>query len=133
MTGFRQGRDKCRLPEFAILSSLLLSLAGCGDGSGDPNTQVGTNPQLPAIQQYLFPPMHIARVVGWKKDETPTVAQGLKIRAMGTGLQHPRMPYVLPNGDVLVVESKSPGVQPVRRPKDLIMGWIEFARDLRQR
>jgi glucose/arabinose dehydrogenase len=32
---------------------------------------------------------------------------------------------VLPNGDVLVVESKSPDVQPITRPKDVIMGWIE--------
>src|SRR6202050_5618778 len=32
---------------------------------------------------------------------------------------------MLPNGDVLVVESKSPDVQPITRPKDVIMGWIE--------
>ena len=51
--------------------------------------------------------------------------QGLKIEALATDLQHPRSLYVLPNGDVLVVESKSPGVQPIARPKDLIMGWIE--------
>jgi glucose/arabinose dehydrogenase len=69
--------------------------------------------------------MHIARVVGWKKDETPTVAQGLKIQALASGLQHPRSLYVLPNGDVMVVESKSPNVQPVTRPKDLVMGWVE--------
>ena len=63
-----------------------------------------SNPALPDQDEYLLPPMHIARVVGWKKDETPTVAQGLKISAFATGLQHPRQPYVLPNGDVLVVE-----------------------------
>ena len=60
-----------------------------------------------------------------EKSETPDVVQGLKIEAYATGLQHPRSLYVLPNGDVLVVESKSPNVQPIRRPKDLVMGVIE--------
>ena len=69
--------------------------------------------------------MRLSKIVGWKEGEKPTVAQGLKIEALATGLQHPRSLYVLPNGDVLVVESKSPGVQPIARPKDLIMGWIE--------
>jgi len=69
--------------------------------------------------------MNIAHIVGWSKDETPTVAQGLKIQPLAKGLEHPRSVYVLPNGDVLVVESKSPGTQPIRRPKDLIMGWVE--------
>jgi glucose/arabinose dehydrogenase len=31
----------------------------------------------------------------------------------------------MPNGDILVVESKSPNVQPIRRPKDIVVGWIE--------
>ena len=35
-------------------------------------------------------------------------AQGLKIEPLATGLQHPRSLYTLPNGDVLVVESKAP-------------------------
>ena len=32
---------------------------------------------------------------------------------------------MLPNGDVLVVESKSPGIEPVRRRKDMVMHFIE--------
>ena len=110
-TGF--GR---RLGALSVLCASLMTLAGCEDGSGDPNTQLGANPKLPSIQQYLFPPMHLARVVGWKNGETPNVAPGLKIKALATGLQHPRSLYVLPNGDILVVESKSPGLQPVRLP-----------------
>jgi glucose/arabinose dehydrogenase len=31
----------------------------------------------------------------------------------------------LPNGDVLVVESISPGLDPVSRPKNIVMHWIE--------
>jgi glucose/arabinose dehydrogenase len=105
---------------------LLLALAACGDSNGgDPGNQVGQNPQLPDQNQYLFPPMHLAQPVGWKEGETPTVAAGLKIEALATGLQHPRSLYVLPNGDILVVESKAPPLDPIKRPKDLLMGLIE--------
>ena len=110
----------------ALLLLPLLGLASaCSDDDFDPQTQIGADPKLPEQQQYLFPPMHIASVVGWKKDETPAVAPGLKITAFATGLQHPRSVYVLPNGDVLAVESKGPGTEPARRPKDLVMGWIQ--------
>jgi glucose/arabinose dehydrogenase len=108
-----------------LICSSLLCLAGCDDGSGDPKVQIGANPKLPDIQQYLLPPMHIARIAGWKKDETPTVAQGLQIKAFVTGLQHPRSLYVLPNGDVLVVESKGPKGAGIKRPKEIVMGFIE--------
>jgi len=110
----------------ALLLLPLLGLASaCSDDDFDPQTQIGADPELPEQQQYLFPPMHIASVVGWKKDETPAVAPGLKITAFATGLQHPRSVYVLPNGDVLAVESKGPGTEAARRPKDLVMGWIQ--------
>jgi glucose/arabinose dehydrogenase len=115
-----------RVLALALLCAPLLCLAGCNDGSGDPNAQIGPNPKLPDIQQYLLPPMHIARVVGWKnKDETPSVAKGLAIHAFATGLQHPRQPYVLPNGDVLVVESKAPKADPIKRPKQIVMSYVE--------
>jgi glucose/arabinose dehydrogenase len=100
-----------------------LGLSGCDDLGGDPRAQIGPHPNLPEPTQYLLPPTHIARVVGWNRDETPAVAQGLQIHALATGLE--RLLYVLPNGDVLVVESKSAGTQPNKRPKDLIMGWFE--------
>jgi glucose/arabinose dehydrogenase len=106
-------------------SALLLAACGKGDESFDPQSQVGPNPNLPEPRQYLFPPMHLASIIGWKEGEKPTVAAGLKIEALATGLEHPRSLYFLPNGDILVVESKSPAVEPVHRPKDIIMGLIE--------
>jgi glucose/arabinose dehydrogenase len=119
-------RNYPRLLTLTLLSAPLLCLAGCNDGSGDPTAQIGPNPKLPDIQQYLLPPMHIARVVGWtNKDETPSVAKGLAIHAFATGLQHPRQPYVLPNGDVLVVESKAPPGAAIKRPKEIVMGYVE--------
>jgi glucose/arabinose dehydrogenase len=109
----------------ALALLCLVALAGCWDDGTDPKEQLGANPKLPEQKQYLFPPMHLASVVGWKSGETPTVPQGLQIKAMATGLAHPRSLYVLPNGDVLVVESQKPKGEPIKRPKDLVMGWIE--------
>jgi glucose/arabinose dehydrogenase len=106
-------------------SASILALAACNEDTFDTDSQIGSDPVLPEPQQYLFPPMHLASVVGWKNGETPTVAPGLKIEALATGLQHPRSLYVLPNGDVLVVESKSPGTEAIKRPKDIVTGWIE--------
>jgi glucose/arabinose dehydrogenase len=109
----------------ALAGATALTLAACSDESFDPASQVGPNPNLPPIQQYLFPPMHLAPVVGWKAGEKPAVPDGLKVEALATGLQHPRSLYVLPNGDVLVIQSKQPWPDPIHRPKDLVMGWIE--------
>lgn len=111
----------------AALLAPALVIAGCTDGgaSFDRDSQVGPDPVLPAPNQYLVPPMHVAKAVGWKQGELPTVPAGLQIRAIATGLKHPRQPYVLPNGDILVVESNGPGLEPIERPKDVIMGLVQ--------
>ncbi len=106
-----------------VASALTLAVAGCGNKPADPSTQYGANPQLPAPQQFLLPPMHIAPVAAWG-EEKPTVPPGFSVTALATGLSHPRSLYVLPNGDVLVVESSGPKA-PISRPKDLIMGWVQ--------
>ena len=109
-----------------ILAAAAVSLAACDDDEKtDPNSQIGANPTLPEIHQYLFPPMHTAKIAVWKDGEAPTVPEGFKIEALASGLQHPRSLYVLPNGDILVSESKAPVSQPIKRPKDLVMGWVE--------
>jgi len=107
------------------LSGAALTLAAAGAENFDIKTQIGPNPVLPAPQEYLFPPMRLAPVIGWKTGETPKVPNGLRIAALATGLEHPRSVYTLPNGDILVVESVSPDIEPVRRPKNIIMNWIE--------
>jgi glucose/arabinose dehydrogenase len=114
-----------RMSAVMLLSATALSLAACSDDAADPSTQIGPNPTLPEPQQYLIPPMNLAKVVGWTKDETPTVPQGLQIHAMASDLSHPRSLYTLPNGDVLVIESQGPGTEPIKRPKDLIMGFLQ--------
>ncbi len=108
---------------FALTAAL--SLAACSDAPFDETSQIGPNPTLPEPQQYLIPPVNVAPGEGWKPGQTPTVAPGLQIRALATGLRHPRMIYVLPNGDILAVQAKSPPSEPVKRPKDPIVGLVK--------
>lgn len=101
-----------------------LALAACGSDPAPTSTQFGANPPLPDPHQYLFPPMKVAKAVGWKDGGKPTVPAGLTVEAVATGLKHPRSLFVLPNGDVLVTETDGPPA-PIHRPKDIIMGLIQ--------
>ena len=108
-----------------LAAALLAGLAACRDPQFDENSQVGPNPALPDPKQFLLPPINVSSGVGWKAGEMPTVAPGLAIRALATGLAHPRFVYVLPNGDILVVQAKGPPPEPVKRPKDPITSVIK--------
>lgn len=108
----------------ALAGAAILTLGAAVPDNFDINTQIGPDPVLPPLQQYLLPQMHLAKVVGWKSGETPTAAAGLRIQAFATGLQHPRSVFTLPNGDVLAVELRSPGLDPVTRPKSIVMSWV---------
>ena len=106
----------------ALLS--FVALAACGSKAVDPDRQYGPDPYLPEPHEYLLPPMSVPKATDWKAGEMPTVSAGLKVEALATGLEHPRTLYTLPNGDVLVVESNSPGTEPFR-PKDFIAGTVK--------
>lgn len=101
-------------------------LAGCDEkASLQPDQQSGDNPPLPKAQSFIVPPMQVPDKAGWKQGQIPTVAPGLKIEAMAAGLMHPRQLYVLPNDDVLVVESNGPGTEPLTTPKQLFAGMVK--------
>jgi glucose/arabinose dehydrogenase len=104
-------------------AAAIASLAACGPSPINPKRQIGANPYLPDIHQYLLPPMHVVTNIGWG-DAMPKVAPGLKVSPFARNLKNPRSLYVLPNGDVLVVESDGPP-GPVNRPKEFVMNWIE--------
>jgi len=105
-----------------FLASAALSLAACGPQPIDPHRQIGSNPYLPEIHQYLLLPMRVPKTEPWGS-ATPTVAAGLQIKALAAHLAHPRSLYVLPNGDILVAESD--GLLPsVYRPKEIAMGLV---------
>jgi hypothetical protein len=48
---------------------VLTPLEALAEEPFDIQSQIGPNPVLPEVQQYLFPPMHLSSVVGWKSDE----------------------------------------------------------------
>jgi glucose/arabinose dehydrogenase len=104
---------------------VLLPLIAAGPEYFDGKTQIGPHPVLPGPQQYLVPPVRLATVLPWKPGETPKAAAGLPIEPLATELEYPRSVYTLPNGDVLVVESRSAGLDPTRRPKNIVMNWVE--------
>ena len=109
---------------FATAALAALALTGCSKEIIDPSRQIGADPYLPAPEQFLFPPMGIANIVGWKDGEMPTVPAGFTITPFATDLAGPRRVLGLPNGDVLVVESGGPGLEGINRPKDIIYGMV---------
>jgi glucose/arabinose dehydrogenase len=95
-----------------------LILASCG---GSPSTApfdrfVGPNPDLVAPTRTFLPTVSVADAQEWPSGKTPVPAAGLKVQAFATGLDHPRWLEVLPNGDVLVAESDSPGTDKTGGP-----------------
>ncbi|MCY7340078.1 MAG: sorbosone dehydrogenase family protein, partial [Sphingomonas bacterium] len=89
---------------------LALLLVACGQASNrSPDLAVGPNPPLLAPTKTLFPTVNIANAKGWPAGQTPIAAPGLKVAEFAGGLAHPRWFLVLPNGDVLVAETDTPG------------------------
>ncbi|HET9510689.1 MAG TPA: sorbosone dehydrogenase family protein [Sphingomonas sp.] len=109
-------------PRTIVALALPLILAACGGQPQDLN-QTGADPQLPAQDQTLVPPMKIAKPIGWG-DAVPTVPAGFSATAIATDLAIPRQMLVLPNGDLLVAEGRG-GHAPKLRPKDVIAGYIK--------
>ncbi|WP_112383133.1 MULTISPECIES: sorbosone dehydrogenase family protein [Sphingomonas] len=108
-----------------ITSLCLLPLGACGSGQTiDPNSQYGANPFLPAPHEQLVADVGVFETVGWQRGETPAVPAGFRIAAVAQGLSNPRNVLALSNGDVLIVESRNEGGEPVQRPKDPIRDWI---------
>ena len=109
-----------------LISCLALALAGCGDTATevDDSQQVGPNPVLPEPSQELLPDLKIAEVTGWQDGTAPIVPEGLVVTAYAKDLVNPRTVHTLPNGDVLVVQSRAPEGKPLERPKDFIRNWL---------
>jgi glucose/arabinose dehydrogenase len=58
-----------------------------------------------------------AKVVGWSGDEAPKAPDGFTVNLFADSLDNPRWLYVLPGGDVLVAESRTPA--PSRLPPEI--------------
>ncbi|MAU97844.1 MAG: sorbosone dehydrogenase [Fulvimarina sp.] len=74
---------------------------------GSPSHQaVGQTPQIPEARKQGIMTLKLPAAAGWKDGRLPSCAPGLQVNAFASNLDHPRWIEVLPNGDVLVAESK---------------------------
>jgi glucose/arabinose dehydrogenase len=93
----------------AIAFAFLFSCAATTE-TGVANRQYapGTGPsdrlQLPA--PFATPSVrNTSKVIGWPKGKMPLAAPGFQVSLFAENLDNPRQAYVLPNGDILVVEA----------------------------
>ena len=92
---------------FLVISLLLFSLSAPAAEQANPRV-VETGPS----DKLILPPPNATRavanpasVIPWPKEKTPTAPAGFEVSLFADDLDNPRMIYVLPNGDVLVMES----------------------------
>jgi glucose/arabinose dehydrogenase len=107
-----------RLPVAAFFS--LLFLSACESARLPVEAGMGPAPQLPAPRHTLIPTVLVAPATGWPAGRTPVPADGFKVNAFATALDHPRWLAVLPNGDVLVAETNAPP----RKKKTGLKAWF---------
>ena len=92
---------------------LLLAVAGWWILRGDPAeytvAQVtGTDPLLAEPDEQTIPTVAVAEPIGWPDGAAPEAAEGLAVNRFAEGLEHPRIIYAMPNGDILVAETNAP-------------------------
>ena len=49
------------------------------------------------------------KVIGWEENQTPTAPDGFSVKSFGESIDNPRWIYQLPNGDILVSQSRGLG------------------------
>lgn len=100
----------CSKLMFVLCCSIVLSTAAARQAAAQLAPFVGYGPsvELPEPTTSLIPTVDVAPAKGWQEGQKPIAAPGFIVEAFATGLDHPRWLFVLPNGDVLVAESKAP-------------------------
>lgn len=71
----------------------------------------GTRPNISEPRPEGIPTVSIAEPVGWAANDVPKAAAGLAVQRFADGLDHPRSMLVLPNGDILVAETRGPKME----------------------
>lgn len=81
-------------------------------GATPAHQAIGSRPQIPEAKAQGIMTLKMPVAQGWRDGHLPTCAPGLRVNAFAAGLDHPRWIEVLPNGDVLVAESKEQPAAP---------------------
>lgn len=92
---------------------VVLAIAGWWIARGDQAeydvAQVtGTDPKLAEPDPETIPTVGVAKPIGWAAGAAPKAAAGLAVSRFAEGLEHPRVIYAMPNGDILVAEANAP-------------------------
>ena len=92
---------------------VILVAAGWWVTRGDPAEYTvlevsGTDPQLAKPDAQTIPTVQVAEPIGWPDGAAPDAAEGLAVTRFAEGLEHPRVIYAMPGGDILVAESNAP-------------------------
>lgn len=77
----------------------------------------GDDPVLAEPKPQIVPTVKVFTPVGWEEGEMPGAVEGLVVNRFADGLEHPRIIYAMPNGDILVAESNAP-------ERILAGGWL---------
>jgi glucose/arabinose dehydrogenase len=84
----------------------------------------GRVPTLTRPNPQTIPTIVIADAVGWPADAAPRAPAGYRVQRFAEGLDHPRQMLVLPNGDVLVAESRAPAAREDGGITGRVAGWL---------
>jgi len=68
----------------------------------------GADPLLAEPDEQTIPTVQVAEPIGWPDGAAPEAAEGLAVNRFADGLEHPRIIYAMPNGDILVAETNAP-------------------------
>lgn len=91
----------------ALTATVVFS--GCGHEAQLPITATtGEDPRLPEPADTAVPTVNIAEAEGWPDGRMPEAADGAEVSVFAEDLLNPRWLYELPNGDILVAESRAP-------------------------
>ncbi|MBB3182311.1 PQQ-dependent sugar dehydrogenase [Variovorax sp. Sphag1AA] len=123
-----------RTAMFGPMLAVATLLSACGETAKLPTEAgIGQTPELPPPVKTMIPTINIAPAVGWADAAGPTAPEGFVVTAFARGLDHPRMVYTLPNGDVLVVESNRPPKPDNGESKGLMAKVRDKAMDIVQK
>jgi glucose/arabinose dehydrogenase len=105
-----------------VVLILVLAVVAWWVTRGDPAEHTvaevtGDDPVLAEPDPQTIPTVEVATPVGWGEGEAPAAAEGLTVNRFAEGLEHPRIIYPMPNGDILVTLTNAP-----ERP--LAGGWL---------
>jgi glucose/arabinose dehydrogenase len=91
-----------------MLAAWTLSCATAQNDSREMTFAPGTGPidKLALPAPFATPSArNTSKVIGWPKSKMPMPAPGFEVSLFAENLDNPRQAYVLPNGDILVVEA----------------------------